>query len=384
MSARTRLRALTAFLAPLPLAALVTLSSACGAAAKRAPGNDVAARANASSSSAPAPCSSAPAGAPDTVLRVEVRGNARIPTATLCAYLHTRAGGVFAEADVRRDTRDLFESGILDDVQVTSEALPGGRALVFVVHERPRVRRFAVSGAAPADADRIHGLLGRDGDLFDGETLRTQIAEVRADYVERGHRSVEIAWKATPSEENQIDLSVTIVEGPKALIQSVQLRGVATKAREAELLSLMETGLGHYNVPGVIYRADAFELGVLRMNAWYYDHGMIDTNVSREELTLSADRASLAIVVDVAEGPVYRLGEVHCTGDLAGLAAGEATCLELLGVRTGDVFNRAAMMRGMERIRAQQAAKGRSTQIEPQTELDPAKKTVRLRLAIGS
>jgi outer membrane protein insertion porin family len=375
VSARSAVRAIAASLA------LATLNSACGAAPTHAAGTDVAGHANAAP--APAPCSSAASSAPDTVLRVEVRGNARIPTATICAYLHTRAGGVFAEAEVRRDTRELFESGIFDDVQVTSEALPGGRALVFVVRERPRVRRLALSGVAPADVDRIHGLLGRDGDLFDGETLRTQIAEVRADYVERGHRSVEIAWKATPAEENQVDLAISVVEGPKALIRSVQLRGVATKAREVELLALMETGLGKFNVPGAIYREDAFELGRLRMNAWYYDHGMIDTNVSTEELTLSADRASLAIVVDVAEGPVYRIGELRCTGDLAGLAAGEATCRELLGVRTGDVFDRSAMVRGMERIRVQQAAKGRGTQIEPQTELDPTKKTVKLTVTIG-
>lgn len=382
MSPRAAPRALVSLMALTAPLALVILGTACGPAAPPKPvsGHDVAAHASASAA-APAPCSTAASRAPDTVLRVEVRGNARIPTATICAYLHTRAGGVFAEGDVRRDTRELFESGIVDDVQVTSEPLAGGRALVFVVHERPRVRHLALTGAAPAEADRVQGLLGREGDLFDGETLRRQIQEVRADYVGRGYRSVEIGWKATQAPENELDVSIEVVEGPKALIQSVRLRGVATKAREAELLALMETNLGHFNVPGTIYREDAFELGVLRMNAWYFDHGMIDTNVSREELTLSDDRASLSIVVDVAEGPVYRVGEVHCAGDLAG---GEASCLELLGMRTGDVFSRAAMTRGIERVRAQQAAKGRGTQIEPQTELDPAKKTVGLRITIGS
>jgi outer membrane protein insertion porin family len=382
VTARSARRALASGLSVL---ALTALSSACGSTVRSATHGSGNAAAHASASAAaPAPCSTAESSAPDTVLRVEVRGNALIPTATICAYLHTRAGGVFAEADVRRDTRDLFESGMLDDVQVTSEARPGGRALVFLVHERPRVRRFELSGVAAAEVDRIRGLLGRDGDLFDGATLRKQIEEVRADYVERGHRSVEIVWKAAPAPENQLDLSIEIVEGPKALIQSVQLRGVATKAREAELLALMETGQGHFNVAGAIYREDAFELGRLRMNAWYYDHGMIDTDVGTEQLTLSPDHASLAIAVDVTEGPVYRVGDVRCVGDLADLGGGEARCLELLGVRTGDVFSRAAMQRGIERIRAQQAGTGHGTRVEPGMQLDPAKKTVALRITIGS
>jgi outer membrane protein assembly factor BamA len=85
-------------------------------------------------------------------------------------------------------------------------------------------------------------------------------------------------------------------------------------------------------------------------------------------------------VISVVEGPVYQLAEVTCTGDLA---EGEPRCLELLGVRKGDVFSRSAVVRGVERVRELQAKKGRGTQIEPSTTLDSATHTVKLTIHVS-
>lgn len=373
MSARGRLAALGPFVTP-SLALLV----ACGGAATK-PIDARPAASSASPALAATPCSTAEGGGPGGVARVELLGHARVPAASYCGALRTRAGQPLDEAEIRRDVRELWASGFVDDVQVTKTPTPAGQVLTFVVRERPRIRALAVRGAEADDAPRVRGLLAQSGDLLDPVGLRAQIAEVRADYERRGHRKVDVDWKITPLAGGEVDVAIEIAPGPKALVSALRVEGVS-KAREAELLALVDTGQGKFNAVGAIYREDRLERTLLELNAWYFDHGMIEAQVSLGAATLSPDGAQIALTIAVTEGPVYHLAEVKCRGDLA---EGEPRCLELLGVRKGDVFSRAAMLRGIDRVRELQQKKGRGTVITPETTIDQAGHTVKLTLDVS-
>jgi outer membrane protein insertion porin family len=116
------------------------------------------------------------------------------------------------------------------------------------------------------------------------------------------------------------------------------------------------------------------------MTAYYYDRGMLGVQVGAVQPTLSEDRTLITLLIDISEGPVYKLSKTTCTGDLAGT---ERKCLELLGVKNGAVFNRAELLKGMDRIREFQGQNQHGTQVDPLTELDPKKQTVTLKIVIG-
>lgn len=316
---------------------------------------------------------------PETIARVEVRGNARIPMAKVCSVLRTVAGLGLDDELVQHDIRALWESGLFDDVTVSSEPSPEGAAVVFSVHERPIVARWNVRGVSPSDPAGVRVLFRGEDQLFYPATVRAWVGLVRQEYVNQGFRSVAIETKAASRPGNQVDVDVDVTEGPRAAIATIRIEGVS-KQRQKELLALIDTGGGRWNRIGASYRADWFERDRLVMSANYYDRGMLQIEIAPEQLVLSPDHTALDVSVAITEGPVYKLAELRCEGDLADT---EKKCLELLGVKSGDVFSRAKLLEGITRIRALQVQKGRSDQVDPMTELDPTKHTVKLTIHIA-
>jgi outer membrane protein insertion porin family len=369
-----------------PTVALALLLVGCGAAPTK-PHPPAAASASARPvASSPAarasPCSTAagsPNRSPDTITRVEVGGNSRVALDKICGVLATKAGSEIDEAVVSRDIRQLWGSGLIDDVYVSSEVSPTGRTVTFLVRERPKVRTMSVQGVSAVEPRLVREGFFKEGEAFDPAVLREVVANVQQSYVARGYRSVDVRLQVDPAPDNQVDVKVDIKEGPKALIASIRLQGVS-KGKESELLALIETGQGQVNSVGTLYRPDSFERDLLMMTAYYYDRGMLGVNVSPQQATLSGDRTSIALLIEISEGPVYKLAKLSCVGDLAGT---DKKCLELLGARKGDVFKRSEIMKGMDRIREYQTQSQRGTQVEPQTELDPAKQTVSLKIVVA-
>lgn len=334
----------------------------------------------ASASPATGICSQLPApSSSDTIAKVEVRGNVRTPLLDICAALNTKAGHPIDEEVLRRDVRELWESGFMDDVVVGSEVSASGRTVTFSVRERPLVRAFSIHGVSALAPTVVEELLGHPHDLFDPTTLRDNIGRVRDAYSSVGYRVADIQFRVENAPKNEVDVIVDVHEGARAIIGSIRLQGVE-KAKEQELLALIDTEGGHYNAPGAPYRAETFERAVLLMNAYYWDRGMMEARVNPREMSVSSDQSSLSLVVDITEGPIYRVGKTRCVGDLA---TTEKRCIDLLGMKKGDVFSRSELARGLERVRTLQAESHRGTGILPGTEVDPKKRTVDLKIAIG-
>ena len=316
----------------------------------------------------------------DTIVRVELTGNARTPTKTLCDYLRTQAGHAFDPAHIATDVHELFSSGYVDDIIVSSQVDDEGRTVTFTVRERPLVKEFVANVVAPSPTvEHLREIFGHAGDIFNGAALRIAKVRLHDEYVAQGYRRVAIEHRVTPAPDNQVVVTIDVTPGPKALITSIRFPG-AKQIPESEVLGLIETEQGTVDTVGAIYRQDLFDHSLLLVSAHYYDRGMLSVKVDTPVLTSSADGTGLAISVPIDEGPIFKIGALSCVGDLAG---SEAECLVLLGVKKSDVFNRAALLDGISRIRDFQSLKGRGTDIQPETSLDFTAKTVALKLVIA-
>jgi len=173
-------------------------------------------------------------------------------------------------------------------------------------------------------------------------------------------------------------VEVKVSEGPLVAVKSIALHGVS-KGKESELLGIIDSGGGSYNVPGKPYRSPVLERDRLMMSSYYYDRGMVNVSISEEQVSYSEDGRFADITIEITEGPIYKVGKLRCVGDLAST---EKRCLELLGVKSGEIFNRTRVSEGLERIRSFQASSQKGTSVEPETTLDPKKQTLDLAIAV--
>jgi outer membrane protein insertion porin family len=353
--------------ATAPAAAPLGSASAAASAPKPAPG---AALCSATSKSAPK--------GPDVVARVEVRGQARLGVAALCDAITTKAGDAADVETVQADLRRLWATGEVEDVFVSSDDSPLGRVLTYEVRERPVVKAWHMDGFKAVDATRVRERFGPAGQPFSAAAVSDTVARIRADYLAQGYRSAAVQHRVEKAGAQQVEVYVTVTEGPIATIKSIQVQG-ASKTRAAELLALVETGAGTFNTVGKLYRPDSLEADRLKMTGWYYDRGMVTATVQPEKAALSADQSAIDIVIGVTEGPVYRIGKVAFEGKLA---VPETKYLELFGARKGQVFSRAELLKGMERIQEFEKQADRHGKITPKTEVDAKKQTLDLVIVI--
>jgi outer membrane protein insertion porin family len=235
-----------------------------------------------------------------------------------------------------------------------------------------------MEGFKVLDPARLRDRFGPDGQPFNAAVVSDALARIRADYVAQGYRSATVQHRVEKSGPQQVEVYVTVTEGPIATIKSLQVQGVP-KAHAAELIGLVETGAGTFNTTGKLYRADALEADRYRMLAWCFDRGMVTAAVEPEKVSIAADQSSLEIVINVTEGPVYRVGSVSVRGKLG---APEPKYVELLGASKGQVFSRAELLKGMERIQEFETGAQRHGKLTPKTELDPKKQLVNLVIEI--
>jgi outer membrane protein insertion porin family len=308
----------------------------------------------------------------DLIARVEIRGLIRLRATDLCPNLGTKAGSEVNEERVHEDASSFWKTGLIDSVDVASELSASGRSVTFLIHERPTIRKTTVEGVQAAELAEVIARFPAAGDLFDAATIKEDIARVRDDYKDEAYRRADVQFQIDPAPDNQVDLHIVVVEGPQTLVQAIVLHG-ESKDRESALMELIDTENGTYNTPGKPYRPDVLERDRLIMNQYYFDRGMVNVNIDEEELALSEDGTAVTLTIEISEGLVFKLGKLRCVGDLA---AGERKCLDLLGIKQGEVFNRSKMIEGMNRIVAFQAESHHGVSVEPETTLDTKKRTI--------
>lgn len=191
----------------------------------------------------------------------------------------------------------------------------------------------------------------------------------------------EVAKRGTAEQQvrvagGAVDVTVVVHEGIRARVAAIDIEGVS-KAFEKDLRALIDTHGGQYNKVGAPYWPASFERSILNMNVYYHDRGRIEAHVANAEVAPSQDGSTLTLKVKVREGPVYRVGKIRCKGDFAGT---ERDCLRLVGLKTGKVFNRTELFRGVERVRGFQTERARGTSITPVNDFDPKKLVINIDL----
>jgi outer membrane protein insertion porin family len=319
---------------------------------------------------------------PAAIAVVRARGNARLSKTDVCSSISVRAGDRLDEARIASDIHTLWDTRAFDDVQVERKDSGSGGILTYVVRERSLVGHVGFDGATAIPMDDLRFLARlREGDPLDMADVEIARNAIRDAYLDRGYRSVKVELRLDPASPMTADVSYKVDEGQLAVVSKFAFTGTSITT-DKELRALIETRGGTVNAPGRPYGLAAAERTVLLVQARLYDRGLLQSKVDAPVLTLSPDGKSLAVTIAVHEGPVFRIGQIRFAGDLA---ADEKTYLRLLAPqKKGDVFNRSALLEAFERIKTMHGKLGKPVKdISPETELDPDKKTVALKIDIA-
>ncbi len=274
--------------------------------------------------------------------------------AALSALVATKEGRPLSPADVAKDVQAIHRTNRVDDVAVY--AVPGegkSAVVVFALSVRPLVVGVAFEGTDEAAAARAFPI--KQGEPWSPAAARAGCRTLEDQLRLHGYIKARCS-AALMSPSNRAVVKVD--KGAVHKVSKISLPG-AKQVKEADLLKV--SGLAS----GDVFSAENLQRAVFMMSSLYYDRGLV---TARLVLDVKDDGAQgMAVSVKIEEGAVFRVKGIHVTGDVG---ASKEAIVKDMATKPGAVFNRSLMLRDIEKLTADEKARGRTVEIVPDMSVD--------------
>lgn len=255
----------------------------------------------------------------DTVL---VRGNARLSDAAVRALSGLRAGTAVSGPEIQTAIRRLMASGNFESVEVLAPDGPTERLpLVLHVTERPFIAELAFQGLEHLDGKTVRDTVGfKTNEPLDPAKVLEVERMIRSLLAARGFRVASVDTALTPVTRpgHAYRLTFRVREAGRLNVAGVAFQGNNAFADET-LLGEMKTRPEGF----LWFRPGKFDRDVLRedlakrLPEFYGSKGFVDFRVVSDTLLVDPETGKARLVIEVEEGPQYRLGGFAVEGNTA-------------------------------------------------------------------
>lgn len=273
---------------------------------------------------------------------IRIEGLQRVSAGTVFAALPISVGDTADDTTVREATRSLFRTGYFADVIMARE----NGILVIGLVERPAVTEINIEGNKAIETDQLMDAL-RDNGLAEGQIFRQVILEgmsqeLQRQYVSQGRYGALVQTEVKELPRNRVAVNIDIDEGDVAKIRHINIVGNSNFA-EPTLLEQFEqnrTGWLSWITSDDKYSREKLSGDLETLESWYLDRGYLKFQVLSTQVSVSPDKESVFITINVDEGDVYTISGIDLAGDII-IPEIQARALVLL--REGVIFSQALM-----------------------------------------
>jgi outer membrane protein insertion porin family len=157
-----------------------------------------------------------------TVQDIVIQGNERVEDLTVESYLALRRGDVFDNEAIDQSLRNLFATGLFDDVAVSRV----GDNLVVTVVENPIINRIAFEGNRRLANEVLEGEVQlRPRVVFTRARVQAAVSRILELYRRNGRYAASVEPKIIELDQNRVDLVFEIEEGPLTRVSGITFIG---------------------------------------------------------------------------------------------------------------------------------------------------------------
>jgi outer membrane protein insertion porin family len=313
---------------------------------------------------------------------IRIDGLSRITAGTVLNYLPLSKGDRITDASVQRAIRALYQTKFFTDVQMDRE----GNILVIKVVERPSIAKLTIRGNKDIKTDELKkgwkGIGLAEGETFDRLALDNVQQELVRQYYNRGKYNVSVDPHVVQLDRNRVAIDIEIREGKASKIQEINIVGnhaFSDKQIRDDFESNTPGWLSWYSKDDQ-YSREKLSGDLQKLQSYYMDRGYADFTVDSTQVSISPDKRNMYIDANIKEGEIYKVSEVKLLGKLV---LPEATLRQLVFLKAGDTFNRAAIENSTKAIKAVMSNIGYAyAKVTPIPKLDKDKRTVEVTLYV--
>lgn len=273
---------------------------------------------------------------------VQVKGLERVAAGTVLSNVPVRVGQKFDDRMTANIVRSLYKTGLFDDVKISKQ----GDVLLVNVRERAAVGEIKVSGNHVIESKALIAALKQAGVAkgrpLDKSALNRIQREIKQQYLARGNYAANVSTQIVKLPRNRVSVRIKIHEGGIARIKSLRVNGNKAYS-DATLMKLLDSGTkGKFSFLSSKdkYSKEKLVGDIDKLTAFYRDRGFLNFEVVSTQVSLSKDKQSVYMNLNIHEGDQYRVGRMKVIGN-AGLSKNELKRLMVL--REGQIFSQAAL-----------------------------------------
>ncbi|MGO2007390.1 outer membrane protein assembly factor BamA [Vreelandella alkaliphila] len=289
---------------------------------------------------------------------IRVEGLQRVSAASVFNAFPVNANDRVSEQQLAAAARDLFATGLFEDVSLARE----GDVLVIQVVERPTIARLNIEGNQQiSDEDLRNGL--RESGLSEGQVLQlSTLEEIQRElegvYQAQGRYSAGIDVEVDEIDEGRVQVNINVNEGEVAKIRQINI--VGNEAFDDDTLrDVFELNDRPGRVFGWFskdeYSREALAGDIERLRSFYLDRGYVNFDVTSTQVSIGPEKSEIFITLNIDEGNQFQVGDIRFAGDLQ-ISENEAN--ELLTISRGDTFSRGDLNASTEALRQRLGAEG--------------------------
>lgn len=280
---------------------------------------------------------------------IRIDGLQRVSSGTVFASMPLSVGDLVDEDTIRRTTRALFRTGYFDDISISRD----DGVLIVTVEERPAIAEITMEGNTAIPSEELMKSLRENG-LAEGQIFRQSILEgmsreLERQYVSQGRYGAGITTEVEQLPRNRVLVNIKVDEGDVAAISHINIVG-NHDFEEHELTTRFElktTGLFSFFSSDDKYSREKLSGDIERLESWYLDRGYLDFSVDSTQVSISPDRESVYITINITEGGVYTVNEIELAGDPV---ISQSEVRSLILQKQGEIFSQVLMTRSSEYI----------------------------------
>lgn len=302
------------------------------------------------------------------VKSIEIRGNKRIELPAIAGRLTLKVDDPYTPENVRGQVKILYDTGFFEDVQVETESVPGGTAVVFVVREKPFITEIVYDGNENLSDDKLKEKTTIKSQAFlDQQQAKESAEKIRLAYQEDGYYSAQVIPVVQTLDEDRKRLTFFVKEGDKARIKTVNFDGLraATKAEMFKVTATREwipwyglitqLKLPSFLSDAGILKREELANDVERVKEILLNKGYLNVQVSLPSVELTDDKKWFIVTYNVAEGEPFTVSEVGFRGYTV---FEESELRQGMKIKEGEIFQRAKIRDEITRVTDMYGSKG--------------------------
>ncbi len=287
---------------------------------------------------------------PFVVKDIRVEGIQRTEAGTVFSYLPVKVGDKLDDEHAAAAIRALFATGFFKDVRLEMQQ----GVLIVLVRERPSIASIEINGVKDIPKDTLQDNLKSvglaDGRIFDKSALDKAEQELKRQYVARGKYGVKVNTTVTELERNRVAITFNVVEGETSKIRQINIIGNQA-FNEKKLKALMQLGTPtwiSWFTKNDQYSKQKMSADLEILRSLYLDAGYLEFSIDSTQVSITPDKESIYITINLSEGAKYTVSDVKVSGPENILPHVETR--KLIKIRTGDVFSRKELTESSKKI----------------------------------